>query len=138
MSRPVSRRTVTVPVEYQIHPHHRNRTPGKSQWTITELAEVGAFEVARGRNWLTLGTGWGLHVRDGRAEYLGIAADQATLLFLAKYVDTGRTNQWHGYPVPNDAGGNKPPDQIIGDWMSMELIRPACARKLAQGRPCNL
>jgi len=138
MARQVPRRTVTVPVTYEIHPKHRNRTPGASQWTVSEEDEVATFERARERNWLLSAHGWGLHVPNDVAAYCGTAQDHRTPAFLAKFVDDTRSNVWHGYPTLNDHRDNRPPDAVVADWLAMDLLKPVVIRRLAKGQPCSL
>ena len=134
----VPRKTVMVPVTYQSNPQHRDMTPNKSQWTISEQAELAVFESARRNNWLLTSTGWGLHCPAGQANYLGVDRDRLKEVFIAKFTDDTRSNVWHGYPVLNDSGSNRPPHAVLRDWLVMALIRPSTARRVSQGRPCGL
>src|ERR671920_1055150 len=56
-----SQHEITPGVFYLNHPHHRNRLPEKSQWTITKIEERACFAKALGEGWVSNDVGWGLH-----------------------------------------------------------------------------
>lgn len=126
-------------VTYCIHSHHRNGTPGKSQWSIPKIHERDAFVHARNQNWLLQDVGWGLHIAGGQVAYLGVAQDRKRQLFVAKFVDGDQIQAWHGYPADHQQHPKDIPTQnTLQKWLNANLLRPAVIRKLVRGQPCNL
>jgi len=123
---------------YQHHPDHRNGTPAKSQWIITEAQERDAFDGARTRNWLKVRLGWGLHAPNAHASYLGISPNGQEV-FVAKFVASNPPVVWHGYPADHQRNPHDVPElQILRDWENSQLITPSQMRKLLRGQPCDL
>ena len=128
-------------IAYEVNPVHRNGMPTKSQWAIPEAHEVDSFTNALANTWVGhgIGIGWGLHLVNGRAAYLGVAKDRVTNLLIARFVDGTRTQNWHGYPADHQANAQDVPDEsILNAWMAAELIAPAKIRKLEKRQPCRL
>jgi hypothetical protein len=75
---------------YYHHPHHRNWANNKSQWLITEPEETVCFRHALNQGWLLNQIGWGLHFQNNRIDYLGLAQDHQTNVFIAKFVWRGQ------------------------------------------------
>ena len=118
---------------------HRNRTPRKSQWTINETAELGSFQMALNQNWLLPQEGWGLHFENGNPAYLGLAQDHTTRVFVAKFVDRGNRNTWHGYPADHQKNNQDIPTvEILDKWLNRKVLPAPKIRKLAKGQPCGL
>jgi len=139
MGAPVLQHVIAPGYIYQHHPDHRNHTSGKSQWTITEEDERTTFDHSRTSQWLAQQHGWGLHVLAGHAAYLGDSDDGLRRLLIAKYVASNSPKVWHGYPADHQKRTHDIPDsKILGDWMRLNLLRPAKIRKLMRGQPCNL
>src|SRR5262245_1413311 len=113
-------------VTYLHHPDHRNGNHHKSQWSITQPEELQSFVRSGDEGWLGDLIGWGLHVVNGRAAYLGVGRDRTVQLFIAKFVDPGGAHEWHGYPTDHRSGGTDVPAANVADlWMSDGLLRPA-------------
>ena len=124
---------------YKPSPVHRNRTPGKSQWTISVKQERTAFVNAFGSSWLLEQVGWGLHTPNGKPDYLGVARDHIRRVFVAKFVDRGATNIWHGYPADHQRSCTDIPDEsILQSWLRLGLLGAPKIRKLSKGQPCSL
>ena len=71
---------------YSPNPQHRNRTPEKSQWSISLAQEIACFNTTYANQWIDNNNGWGLHYSEGRLDYLGLAQDYITRVFIAKFV----------------------------------------------------
>ena len=71
---------------YLPNPQHRNKTKGKSQWLISLTEEAKCFHIAYANQWIGDDTGWGLHYPNGIPDYLGVAQDHETKVFIAKFV----------------------------------------------------
>lgn len=123
--------------QYQPNPVHRNGTQEKSQWRITTPEELACFQATVENQWRLGNVGWGLHSPAGTPEYLGVAEDHATMVFIAKFV--GKQAIWHGYPADHQRNFQDIPDGTILDiWMKLNLIAAAKARKILRGQPCRL
>jgi hypothetical protein len=86
---------------------------------------------------------WGLHFEEQAVTYLGVTASgepEPRQLFIAKFVDSNKNDQWHGYPA--DPGGNKqqdiPPETVLNSWLQEQYLRPSIIRKLTKGQKCKL
>lgn len=124
---------------YKINPLHRNGSTNKSQWTISENSEIQCFELARVSEWLLPRKGWGLYIVESKPEWLGVAQDHVTQVFIAKFVHDENSSEWHGYPA--DYRNNQqdiPEEKILKKWLLEERLLPAKIRKIAKGQPCNL
>jgi|SanBayMetagenome_1026888.scaffolds.fasta_scaffold02444_2 hypothetical protein len=126
------------------HKHdHRNKSPKKSQWTITEDEEKICFENSLLSKWNEEHLSWGLHFNEKKVQYLGKSAEFESVscdLFIAKFIDGDKNKQWHGYPAnPN---GKKPQDippvNVLNDWLKNEYLRRATIRKITKGQKCSL
>jgi hypothetical protein len=124
-------------MKYVPNLRHRDGTPGKSQWIISELQELASFEGAITNGWCMTHVGWGLHSPNGTPEYLGVAIDRCTRLFLAKFV--GGDLIWHGYPAdPQRNYQDIPHPILLREWLNDGLLTPARIRKISRGQPCAL
>jgi hypothetical protein len=121
---------------YQPHPHHRNGTPRKSQWTIPIEAEMNAFTGAWTAGWFASACIWGLHFDNGVVTYLGVGQDHQTQVFLAKFVDGQGTPNWHGYPI--DHKEDRPPEQVMDSWLKGKYFNRAAVRRILRGQRCRL
>lgn len=129
---------VETGIFYTHHPHHRNQTPQKSQWSIPETSELGVFARCRQETWYVDGNGWGLHFVEGAVRYLGVGQDHATRVFIAKFVANSDESQWHGYPADHIRRSDRPCEQILRQWLGGEVLPPAKIRKISKGQPCRL
>lgn len=129
-------------VFYIPHPDHRNRTREKSQWTIEIAEELDCFRRSIELNKHQQLGAWGLHLVDDMPAYLGVYKVQSGRprepLFLAKFVDGGGTDQWHGYPVDHRDPSDKPTPDILNYWYRSGLLKGSKIRKITQGQPCKL
>ncbi len=124
---------------------HRNNSGEKSQWTITELEEKSCFKYSLESYWNKphYYISWGLYLRNDKVEYLGNSAKnepELCQLFIAKFIDSSKNSKWHGYPA--NPSGQKPqdipPENVLGDWLSKQYLRPQLIRKIARGQKCKL
>ena len=125
---------------YYIHkPDHRNGTPRKSQWVISENLERLLFKTSKQKKWCDSNKGWGLYIVNGEVKYIGLAQDHKKRVFIGKFVD-GNCNQiWHGYPADHQKNTQDiPPVKLLREWSDKDILRPSKIRKLAKGQPCNL
>lgn len=140
---PVDTTEVLLGVFYVVHPHHRDpqRQDDKSQWTISPAEELTAFRTTITQRWFVGTLGWGLHVPDGTAEYLGTASGTALplrRLFIAKFVEATPPT-WHGYPSDHQRHpSNVPPAKLLKSWVDAGFLRLATMAKVLRGKPCNL
>ena len=124
-------------VAYRANPVHRDGTWGKSQWQISHDDEIECFDGARARRWFVGEVGWGLHLPGGRPDYVGVAQDHETKVFVAKFTED--QDVWHGYPADHRRNHQDiPTEYVLGDWMRARLLTPAKIRKLVRGQPCRL
>jgi hypothetical protein len=123
---------------YNVNPVHRNKTPGKSQWTITSPEEAQACSVCIQRDWVDEWTGWGLHYINGSPQYLGVGQDHVTLVFIAKFVSEDQGTYWHGYPAHHSRQWDRPAAAILAAWLRNEVLPAAKIRKVSKGEPCKL
>ena len=123
---------------YRPHPHHRNRMPGKSQWTIPVADEITCFKRAATSGWLLNLAGWGLHIPNKNPDWLGVAQDHSTQVFIAKFVGR-QQNQWHGYPADHCRNAQDiPHEQVLYAWIDSKLLSTAKIRKVMRGQRCCL
>ena len=138
MSR-VATHKIATNISYAHHPAHRDNTPDKSQWIITEYEERKCFVDARAQKWLARKIGWGLYIATGCVAYLGTARDRQRQLFVAKFVNPTQQNLWHGYPADHQRTTNDiPTNPILKNWLNSKLLSAAKVRKLSRGQPCVL
>jgi hypothetical protein len=126
-------------LEYTPKPDHRNNSPEKSQWTITEKDELKCFKNAYLKSWKKGQNAWGLHFNEDVVEYLGMSKDKSTRLFIAKFISDNFHGTWHGYPADYQHKPQDIPDpDILKDWIKNKLLKKAKISKIMQGKPCNL
>lgn len=137
--RPLTTTEIRPGVLYTCHPDHRNGTLGKSQWRVVPDEEIRCFARCLRDTWTRGAVGWSLHLVDGRPEYLGVAQDHRTPLFVAKFVDGTQRGIWHGYPADHQRNHADIPDlPILRDWLNGALLTRPKIRKLIRGQPCSL
>lgn len=126
-------------IKYGSHPHHRDGNHNKSQWRITVAQEEVTFTRSIDAKWLGEREGWGLHIVNKAVDYLGVAQDHYTQLFLAKFVDGAGTSEWHGYPANHVQHVQDIPDaKLLREWLEKNTLPRRKIRKLAKGQPCDL
>jgi len=127
-------------VIYTISKKHRGRNPDKSHWIIKMPKEVALFRDA-----LRLGyedkanfTAWNFLIVDGEICVIGKSVDDLELK-MAKFVDSNKNEQWHGYPA-NYMKNNQdiPPASLLLSWQKAGFITTATMKKIKGGQPCNL
>lgn len=123
---------------------HRNNSPEKSQWIISENDEKNCFKFSLASDWKKHPhSSWSLYLKNNTVEYLGYSAKKEPIscqLFIAKFVDSNKNNKWHGYPA--NPSGQKPQDIppvcILNDWFEKKYLRLPLIRKIAKGQKCSL
>jgi hypothetical protein len=97
-----------------------------------------SFDRSVSRGWLLADSGWGLHIPDSTPDWLGVAQDHTTRVFIAKFVGQS-AGVWHGYPADHVKNARDVPhEDVLSAWLKAELLAPAKARKILRGQPCNL
>ena len=120
---------------------HRDQSGKKSQWIISEDCERKCFEEAMCAKWNIENLCWGLHLEDGKANYLGRTAKsepELRQLFIAKFIDSDKNNKWHGYPADPCKGQDIPPEPILNCWLQKNYLRRAVIAKINRGKKCTL
>ena len=135
----VKTRDIGQGIIYEYNPVHRNGTPGKSQWRITEIEESDSFICACDHLWVLDKVGWGFHFKEGKVQYLGVAQDHRTLVFIAKFVNDKPHNTWHGYPADHQKKQQDiPDDEIRALWIAEGVLPAQKIRKIGSAQPCKL
>jgi hypothetical protein len=134
-----------LPQIYYTHKiDHRNNSPDKSQWTINECQERNCFQFSLQSSWNKPPyISWGLYIEDDQVVYLGTSASNEPdlyHLFIAKFVDSSKKSNWHGYPANPSSGKNQdiPPVDVLRDWQQNNYLRPQTIRKITKGQKCRL
>lgn len=125
--------------KYIISSQHRKAgNPHKSIWTITFSEEVDCFLFTVKENWKQENKGWGIKICDNTLQVLGINSNKEELK-LAKFVDGGNTDIWHGYPADYlYKSQDRPTTEILRIWVIKGYITKSKMNKIRQGLPCNL
>jgi hypothetical protein len=127
--------------KYVSKPDHRDGTSTKSQWIVSIGDEYACFEHGVSRGWVSISgdSAWGLHLVDGRCEYLGKTAPghgPPSDLFVAYFQ---LADVCHGYPSDLMRSRREaPPTSVARDWLTGKYLRPSVVRKLQQGQLCSL
>lgn len=121
---------------YLVVDYHRNNTPGKSQWIISEREEIKCFENAVINKWSDESNYFSLK-KDVRKKLVALGKNKFhEKLYLAKY--TANPKDWHGYPADHVRNSNDIPSQVILDsWMKNKTLPKHKVFKIQQGKPCN-
>ncbi|MFN6466282.1 MAG: hypothetical protein RMZ41_031320 [Nostoc sp. DedVER02] len=141
----INQKIEILPQIYYTHKiDHRNNSPEKSQWTISELQERNCFQLSL-QSCLNQSPyiSWGLYFEDDRVVYLGTSASNEPdfyQLFIAKFIDSSQNSNWHGYPANPSCGKNQdiPPVNILRDWQQQNYLRTTTIRKISKGQRCRL
>jgi hypothetical protein len=124
---------------YTIKLDHRNKSKEKSQWTVSHQDEVSIFINAYNRSWVSKDNAWGVFFNNGEIDYLGVAQNRVTKVFISKFVNDVNHNNWHGYPADHESHSQDIPDEsILNDWLINNILPKAKISKIAGGRPCKL
>lgn len=120
--------------------HRKNgKRLGKSYWTIEEKDEIEVFTSARTSKWVRSREGWGLHISDGKVEYLGMDQAHTEQVFLAKFRADSKPYEWHGYPGDHVRNEQDIPDsEILMSWKDAGLLPRTKIAKIAKGKRCVL
>ncbi|WP_298273851.1 hypothetical protein [uncultured Bradyrhizobium sp.] len=114
---------------------HRDGTPGKAQWKIGLSEERGIFQVAMASQWIESKFAWSLYQSAGSVAHLGVDRDHVTQVFVARF-DEHADDEWHGYPCNYKKPQQRPPTDVLNDWLKKALLSPAKIRKIASGQRC--
>jgi hypothetical protein len=122
---------------------HRNQSPEKSQWIITEADERECFKYSFILGWSQQScTTWGLYFKENKVDYLGKTATNESsfyYLFIAKFVDSTKNNKWHGYPAnPGGKQQDIPPESVTKEWLNKNYLSTHKIRKISKGQKCRL
>jgi hypothetical protein len=129
---------MTAPA-YVVNVQHRNSNPNKSQWVITPDQERAVFLRAHESGWLLPTVGWGLHVLEGAATYLGLSTDRERQLVVAKFVGGQSPIDWHGYPADHEVHPQDIPEEFVLDrWLSQGVLPAPKVRKIGKAQRCRL
>ncbi len=120
---------------YQINPHHRDRTPNKSQWSISSRKEVEVFGWSIENNSIANDYYWGV-MNDGAVCYpLGVTPHNLYSK-IARFENSAKPRVWHGYPVDyvNDPQHDCPCRDVLLKWAGLGIITKAQIAKLIGGQ----
>lgn len=124
---------------YIIKIDHRNNSPRKSQWCISQVEENKCFQIMFESNWYQDFGGWGLYIDNGVINYLGVGVSNSIQLFIAKFIDSNKNGIWHGYPANYIANQQDTPSlEILLDWTEKKYINMAKLRKINKNQPCRI
>jgi hypothetical protein len=124
---------------YASKPDHRDNSVLKSQWTIAVEQEVACFRFAGGRRWFDDNRGWGLHLVDDSADYLGVGIDRTHRLFVARFEGDRNNTYWHGYPADHTRRTDDIQTEGIAlQWIADNYVAKSKVRKLLKGQRCKL
>lgn len=69
--------------------------------------------------------------------YLGVAEDHKTDVFIAKFVSDPNSSQWHGYPADQRKSQDIPAQPILAKWLAANVLSPPKVRKIGRGQRCQ-
>ena len=134
--------TISLGITYIHKKDHRNGSPEKAQWAISEIEERECFQLGIEKSWNTSQyVSWGIHIKAGKAAYLGCTASKKGDIresFIAKFRDDEGSNCWHGYPADPREDQDIPPGKILKDWVEKKYLRLAIIRKITKKQKCKL
>ena len=125
-------------VIYTISKKHRGKNKNKSSWSIAMHEEVDLFADALKKGYEEDNIAWNL-LFDGKAVcVVGYSTDDYELK-LAKFLDSDKKDQWHGYPADYLKNiQDIPPYDFLKRWMEAKYITVAVMAKIRKGQRCNL
>jgi hypothetical protein len=125
---------------YTIKLDHRNKSKDKSQWSVSHQDEVFTiFKNAYTHTWVSNNNAWGIFFNNGGLDYLGVAQDHVTQVFIAKFFKDVNHDNWHGYPADHQSNQQDIPDQaILNDWLVNKILPKAKISKIQGGKRCKL
>lgn len=134
INKPDGNNQVQVIECYQIHPQHRDKTPNKSQWTISRAEELSVFANAVCENVIDNGQYmWGIYIPGAEPEVLGVTkyGDKTKLAIF----DNGKHNgYWHGYPADYIRSQELPTDDVFDLWRDKNMLTKADINKIIKGQ----
>lgn len=96
------------------------------------------FIEAWSAGWHSNDDAWGLHFVNGAVDYLGVAQDHATPVFIGKFV-MDRSGTWHGYPADHRRNQQDIPSETIQkQWLDGQVLPVPKLRKISKGQRCVL
>lgn len=130
--------TAKTKVTYWVHPHHRDKRPDKSQWTIIPDEELKCFAEAT-----HLENSFGLYLKDNRPHVLGKRKQKAIQegkkdaeLYIAHFVPDVAHKVWHGYPADGELGDQDiPSSYYLKHWKAKGYFSSAKLHKIHKGWP---
>lgn len=125
---------------YIFSDQHRNlQNCNKSEWKISQDEEFNSFILMCDENWILKEyKGWSLHRINSRNERLGKNRSREWVK-IAKFVDSTRNSEWHGYPVDyRESIYDKPPTKILNEWVKKGIIRRSQMGKIVDNRGCDI
>ncbi|MDK2777179.1 MAG: hypothetical protein KYX62_05920 [Pseudomonadota bacterium] len=122
--------------EYKVNSGKHRTPPAKSnrtQWLVDPWQELSLFCSAYDNEWVdSSGCLWAAKKGVGsKPAVLGTTGSQE--VYLAKYVQ-GSNDDWHGYPVSTSRQGDRPPDEVIKDFIEKGIIDKSCRQKILKGK----
>jgi hypothetical protein len=79
-----------------------------------------------------------LHMLNGAPEYLGVAEDHTTRVFIAKFV-ADHQGSWHGYPADyRRKVQDVPPLPVRKLWLDNQVLTGPKIRKIGKQQRCIL
>ena len=120
---------------YKVKPDHRQRSSinQKSQWTVSEWAELNLFIIAYNDDWTSPNKSelWSTY---GCKNIIGERMDGKLLihLYIAKFI-TDANNEWHGYPV-SPRQYDIPPEEVLSLWLERGLIDKTDKSRISKGK----
>lgn len=118
--------------------HRRTGNHNKCTWIASFDEEVQCFSVSYTEKWIINTKAWGFLFSDNTLKVIG-CNNKNQELKLAKFVDAGSNNVWHGYPAdPMNRIQDIPVKAILLKWVANKYITKATMSKLTRGLSCNL
>ena len=124
-------------VTYWVHPHHRDNSPDKSQWTIIPDEEFECFVKA-----IIKDKTFGLYLKDEKPHVLGKRKLKAIQegkkdaeLDIARCVHDVAHKVWHGYPADGELGDQDiPSSYYLKQWKAKGYFTSAQLSKIHKGK----
>jgi hypothetical protein len=125
---------------YIFSDQHRNlQNRNKSEWKISQDEEFNSFILMCDENWIfNEYKGWSLHRINSSNEKLGKNRSREWVK-IAKFVDSTKNSEWHGYPVDyRESIHDKPPTKILKEWVKKGIISKSQMGKIVDNRGCDI
>jgi len=130
---------VKITITYVHKKDHRDKSPQKAQWTISEQEERSCFKFGMESSWnIPVFVSWGLHLdNEAKASNLGTTAlDTGEVIqsCFAKFRDDDKKNEWHGYPADHRKNQDRPPLIVLNSWKEKNYLPKAKISKIQRGK----